>query len=248
MLTAAIGFAIAFLIGLTGVGAGTVTAPVLILFLGLPAPEAVGTALLFGSAVKVPAVGVYLSNRQVDFRVLGRMLLGGLPGVVAGSLLLQGLRTQEGLILPAVGAVIIVLSLVNLLSTLRPRQAGRSERPGLIPWATFFIGAEVGFSSAGAGALGTLLLFHTTGLGPGKVVGTDLLFGLLLAAAGGGLHAWFGQVAPGVLLPMLAGGVLGSMLGACVATIVPRRPFKVGLLLWLLFIGTQLAQRGLLRG
>jgi uncharacterized membrane protein YfcA len=237
-----VGFAIAFLIGLTGVGAGTMTAPILILFLGLPPGVAVGTALLFGTLVKLPAASIYLWNRQVDFRTMRLMLAGGLPGVMIGTLLFQGLRHRGNAVLFLVGAIVILSAFANLVSTLR-RMRG-VERPRLIPPATLLIGMEVGFSSAGAGALGTLLLFHTTNLTPAKVVGTDLLFGLLLAAAGGGLRAWLGQVSPEVLLPMLAGGMLGSTLGAYAVTLVPRRPLKVGLLLWLLFIGTQLLYRG----
>ncbi len=237
-----IGFAIAFLIGLTGVGAGTVTAPVLILFMGLPPGMAVGTALLFGTLVKLPAAIVYLLNRQVDFGVMRLMLAGGLPGVLLGTLLFQGLRGREGTVLFMVGTIVILSALLNLVATLR--RVRRVDRPAWIPPGTLLIGMEVGFSSAGAGALGTLLLFHATRLVPTKVVGTDLLFGLLLAAAGGGLRAWLGQVAPEVLLPMLTGGVLGSAFGAYAATLVPRRPLKVGLLLWLLFIGIQLLYRG----
>lgn len=237
-----VGFAIAFLIGLTGVGAGTVTAPILILFVGLPPGVAVGTALLFGTLVKLPAAMVYLLNRQVDFGVLRLMVAGGLPGVLLGTLLFQELRGREGAVLFVVGTIVILSALVNLVVT--ARRVRRVERATLIPPGTLLIGMEVGFSSAGAGALGTLLLFHATRLAPTKVVGTDLLFGLLLAAAGGGLRAWLGQVAPEVLLPMLAGGVLGSTLGAYAATFVPRRPLRVGLLLWLLFIGTQLLYRG----
>ena len=71
-----LGFLIAFAIGVTGVGAGTVTAPLLILALGLPPEVAVGTALLFGFLVKVPAGAVYLLRRQVDARALLRLLLG----------------------------------------------------------------------------------------------------------------------------------------------------------------------------
>jgi len=83
-----LGFAIAVAIGLTGVGGGVLTAPLLIVCLGMPATQAVGTALLFVAAVKIFAVPVYLYRRQVDWRTLASMLAGGVPGVVAGSLLL----------------------------------------------------------------------------------------------------------------------------------------------------------------
>ncbi|MER3537131.1 MAG: permease [Thermus sp.] len=242
-----LGFLIAFAIGVTGVGAGTVTAPLLILFLGLPPEVAVGTALLFGFLVKVPAGGVYLLRGQVDSGALRRLLLGGVPGVLLGSLLLTGLKGAKELVLLLVGLTVILSAGLGLWRSLRRVSEGR-ERPWLIPPAAFGIGLEVGFSSAGAGALGTLLLLYATRLSPQKVVGTDLLFGLVLSLLGGGVHLLFGQVDPGLLLALATGGVLGGAFGALTATRLPKEPFRVALLLWLLFIGAQLAYRGVVHG
>src|ERR1019366_9601809 len=83
----ALGFLTAVAIGTTGVGAGIITAPVLILFFQVPPVYAGGTALTFGVAVKVLVVPMQLARKQVDFRVLGYMLAGGLPGGIGGSLL-----------------------------------------------------------------------------------------------------------------------------------------------------------------
>src|SRR5579872_6576722 len=85
----AAGFVIAVIIALTGVGAGTITAPLLILFLHVPPGVAVGTALSYSAAVKLIIAPVQIFRRLVNYRVLGFMLLGGLPGVVAGSLLFR---------------------------------------------------------------------------------------------------------------------------------------------------------------
>ena len=206
-----LGFLIAFAIGVTGVGAGTVTAPLLILALGLPPEVAVGTALLFGFLVKVPAGAVYLLRRQVDARALLRLLLGGVPGVLLGSLLLTQLKGAKDLVLLLVGLTVVLSAGLGLWRGLKGVGRGR-ERPWLLPPAAFGIGLEVGFSSAGAGALGTLLLLHATRLSPQKVVGTDLLFGLVLALLGGGVHLAFGQVAPSLLLALASGGVAGGLL------------------------------------
>ncbi len=86
-----IGFIIAVFIALTGVGAGTITTPLLILFLGVPAAMAVATGLLFSAAVKLVLVPAQIARKQVSWRVLGFMLLGGLPGVLLGSLVLEHL-------------------------------------------------------------------------------------------------------------------------------------------------------------
>ena len=242
-----LGFLIAFAIGVTGVGAGTVTAPLLILALGLPPEVAVGTALLFGFLVKVPAGAVYLLRRQVDARALLRLLLGGVPGVLLGSLLLTQLKGAKDLVLLLVGLTVVLSAGLGLWRGLKGVGRGR-ERPWLLPPAAFGIGLEVGFSSAGAGALGTLLLLHATRLSPQKVVGTDLLFGLVLALLGGGVHLAFGQVAPSLLLALASGGVAGGLLGALFATRLPTAPLRRALPLWLLFLGGQLASRGVVHG
>ena len=242
-----LGFLIAFAIGVTGVGAGTVTAPLLILALGLPPEVAVGTALLFGFLVKVPAGAVYLLRRQVDARALLRLLLGGVPGVLLGSLLLTQLKGAKDLVLLLVGLTVVLSAGLGLWRGLKGVGRGR-ERPWLLPPAAFGIGLEVGFSSAGAGALGTLLLLHATRLSPQKVVGTDLLFGLVLALLGGGVHLAFGQVAPSLLLALASGGVAGGLLGALFATRLPKEPLRLALLPWLLFIVAQLVYRGVVHG
>ena len=241
-----LGFLIAFAIGVTGVGAGTVTAPLLILALGLPPEVAVGTALLFGFLVKVPAGAVYL-RRQAGPRALLHLLLGGVPGVLLGSLLLTQLKGAKDLVLLLVGLTVVLSAGLGLWRGLKGVGRGR-ERPWLLPPAAFGIGLEVGFSSAGAGALGTLLLLHATRLSPQKVVGTDLLFGLVLALLGGGVHLAFGQVAPSLLLALASGGVAGGLLGALFATRLPKEPLRLALLLWLLFIGGQLVYRGVVHG
>lgn len=241
-----LGFLIAFAIGVTGVGAGTITAPLLILALRLPPEVAVGTALLFGFLVKVPAGAVYLLRRQVDPAALLR-LLGGVPGVVLGSLLLAHLKGAKDLVLFLVGLTVVFSAGLGLWRGLKGSAQGR-ERPYLLPPAAFGIGLEVGFSSAGAGALGTLLLLYATRLSPQKVVGTDLLFGLVLALVGGGVHLYFGQLDPGLLLALASGGVLGALAGALLATRLSRKPLRLALLLWLLFIGGQLVYRGVAHG
>src|SRR6478609_7246411 len=90
-----LGFVIALAIGLTGVGGGVITAPALILFLGMPPVEAVTTSLIFAACIKLLIAPTYLFRKQVDFRILALLLAGGLPGVVAGSYFLQRLDAKS---------------------------------------------------------------------------------------------------------------------------------------------------------
>jgi uncharacterized membrane protein YfcA len=236
---ALLGLVIAMAIGLTGVGAGTLTAPALILWFDVPPAIAVGTALAFGATVKLPAVAAYLWRRQVDFRVFRSMAIGGIPGVLVGGLVLQVLDhgRLRGVVLLLVGLVVVVSAVFSLLHRRQADGPGAAERRRWLPPLSALIGVEVGFSSAGAGALGTLVLFHFTTLTAVQVVGTDLLFGISLAAVGGSLQAAFGSWDPQLLLALLAGGVVGAILGANLAVVVPAPALRTGLLVWLLYVG-----------
>ncbi|RIH88887.1 Sulfite exporter TauE/SafE [Meiothermus luteus] len=239
-----IGFLIAVAIGLSGVGGGTLTAPVLLLFLDVPVEVAVGTALLYAFFAKIPAGLVYLRQGQVDRRTLGLLLLGGIPAAAVGSLALGALKSQRELVLVVIGATVLLCALANLYLTFRKDFRPKVLRPVWLVLGAAFIGLEMGFSSAGAGALGTLLLLSGTRLGPKAVVGTDIWFGLGLGLVGGGLHAALGQVDPTLLLKLGLGGLLGSLTGALLAQHVAQRPFRVGLLFWLIFVGSHLVLKG----
>jgi len=236
-----IGFLIALFIALTGVGAGTITVPVLVLFLDVPAPVAVGIGLMFTTAVKLILVPGQIARRNVAWRTLGYMLLGGVPGVLAGSLYLNHLVTSgsESLLNAVLGAMLVITASWQILGFFRPLQANpdtRDRSPWLC-WLMFPVGAEVGFSSAGAGALGSAALLSLTPLPPSQVVGTDIVFGFLLSLIGSGAH-WFSHAGnPDLLLQLVIGGVAGACVGTLISTRVPRRPLRFALCVWLLILG-----------
>ncbi len=241
-----LGFAIAALIGLTGVGGGSITAPVLTLFLGIPPAASVGTALLFTALVKLTAAPLYLARGQVNFRILARLLAGGLPGVLGGSYVLARLATsrRHGPLLAILGATILLMALLNLyrLFSRCPGNPAR-DRSHWLPYIALPIGAEVGFSSAGAGALGSLFLMALTDIPAGQIVGTDVLFGLGLSLAGGGISLGMGNYDGALVLKLGAGGLLGAFVGANLLSILPQRAVRVGLSLWLASMGGELLWR-----
>src|ERR1700690_2705876 len=116
-----VGFLIAALVGLTGVGAGSLTAPVLILFLGMAPAESVGTALIFGAVTKISVVPIYVARKQVNLKVLALLCAGGLPGVLGGSLLLEklDLKKQESSLFLVLGATVLVTALYSLYRSTR---------------------------------------------------------------------------------------------------------------------------------
>jgi uncharacterized protein len=243
-----IGFIIAMFIALTGVGAGTVTVPVLILFLGVPAAVAVGIGLMFSSAVKLIMVPSHIVRRNVHWRTLGFLLLGGAPGVIIGSLFLKHLAHvgSENLLHALLGLILVSIASWQLLFFFRPakRNSGARDRGFLLSWLMLPVGAEVGFSSAGAGALGTTVLLTLTSLEPAQVVGTDITFGFVVSVIGSGMH-WFSHASnTGLLLRLIVGGVVGAIAGTLLITRIPRRQLRFALWVVLLMLGGQLLFSG----
>ena len=239
-----IGFVIALFIALTGVGAGTVTVPVLVLFLGVPAPIAVGIGLMFATAVKLILVPTQILRRNVAWRTLGFMLLGGAPGVIVGSLFLKQLvgAGSQNLLNAILGLILVSTAAWQIQFSFRPmkKKPDARDRSFLLAGLMLPVGAEVGFSSAGAGALGSAALLSLTALAPAQVVGTDIAFGFVVSLIGSGAH-WFSHVSnPELLTHLIEGGVAGAITGTLLSTRVPRRQLRFALWVWLLVLGGQL--------
>lgn len=243
-----LGFGIAMAIGLTGVGGGVITAPALILFLGMPPIQAVTTSLIFAACIKLFIAPTYLWRKQVNFRILALLLAGGLPGVIGGTFLLERLnaRSHPGVLYGTLGGIIATMSCIHLYRLTKGLHVRpHPSRARFLPLIAAPIGLEMGFSSAGAGALGTLALMSMTPLTAAEVVGTDVFFGLGLSVIGGGIHWSAGHGVPVVLWKLLAGGVFGGFLGTYAATAIPARPLRAALCVWLIFIGAQLCWKAL---
>ncbi len=238
-----IGFFIALFIALTGVGAGTITVPVLVLFLGVPAPIAVGIGLTYTATVKLILVPAQIARRNVAWRTLGFMLLGGVPGVLLGALLLRHLATagSQNTLNAVLGAILVSMASYQIVYSFRPMEDRREtrDRSPLLTWLMFPVGAEVGFSSAGAGALGSAALLSLTALAPAQVVGTDIVFGFVLSFLGSGAHWLSFKMEPQLLLHLIAGGIFGALAGTLLSAHIPRRPLRFALWVCLLILGGQ---------
>jgi uncharacterized protein len=240
-----IGFLIAIAVGLTGIGGGSFTVPALILLVGLSAGEAVGTAFVFAGVLRLIAAPFYLLGRNFHARYVWLLLLGAVPGLLLGTLVLRLIGQERG------NPVVIILLGVLLAASSSVTFAPRVQNPGFarknsrwLPWLALPIGVESGFSSAGAGALGTVLLLNYSEMTPPQVIGTDLIFGLVLAVIGGVFHWKFGAINSRVLLQLLAGGVPGVVFGCALAWHVPARKLKLVIAMVAMFAGVQLVWNG----
>jgi len=146
--------------------------------------------------------------------------------------------------------VIIILGVLLALTSgvsFIPRAQNRGfavENARWLPWLAFPIGIESGFSSAGAGALGTVLLLNYSEMTPAQVVGTDIVFGLVLATIGSAVHWSFGSISTTILLQLLAGGVPGVVFGCLLARRVPAQKLKAVVAAVALAAGLQLVWSG----
>ena len=232
----ALGFIIAVIIALTGVGAGSLTTPLLILLLGLPAKECVGTALIFATVVKILSVPGYMKRKQVNWRVFWYMTAAGAPGVIGGAFLLN--KVPANLVTGFVGLTIMIMALVNLM---RFEHVTPHDRAKWLAPIGALIGVEMGFSSAGAGAIGALAMMSLTKLTTMEIVGTGLGFGLALSALGGLIHAGLGDINTAVLWKLLVGGSVGALVGAAIAPRLSSGKLRFGLCVMLVYIGGQLS-------
>src|SRR5438552_756792 len=240
-----IGFLIAVAVGLTGIGGGSFTVPALILIVGLTAGEAVGTAFVFAGVLRLIAAPFYLLGKHFHVRYLSLLLVGAVAGLLLGTLVLRLIGQEGG------NPVVIILLGILLAASSSVTFAPRVQNPGFarknsrwLPWLALPIGVESGFSSAGAGALGTVLLLNYSEMTPPQVIGTDLVFGLVLAVIGGAFHWKFGAINSPVLLQLLAGGVPGVVIGCALARHVPARKLKLVVAMVAIFAGVQLVWNG----
>jgi len=240
-----IGFLIAAAVGLTGIGGGSFTVPALVLLAGLGAGEAVGTAFLFAGVLRLIAAPFYLAGKQIHSRYLWLLLQGAVPGLLVGTWALRFLNRDAGnpVVILLLGILLAASSSVTFIRRVQNPSFARNNHRWL-PWLALPIGLESGFSSAGAGALGTVLLLNYSEMTAPQVVGTDLLFGLVLAVIGSAFHWSFGSISMPILLQLLLGGVPGVVFGCLLARRVPANKLKTAVAMVALFAGLQLVWTG----
>src|SRR5690242_18041766 len=236
-----LGFLIAATVGITGIGGGSFTTPALVLLMGLPAGEAVGTAMVFAAVLRVIAAPFYLVRRSFDAKYLRFLLIGAMPGLLLGTLLLRLMRTRawSPVALLIIGVMLTISSALTFLPRIHHPHLTR-ERGRWLSLLALPIGIETGFSSAGAGALGSILLLNFSELSAATVVGTDLLLGIVLAVVGSIFHLSWGSISAASLLRLLSGGVPGVLVGCALARRVPAQKLRLAVAAVAVALGLQL--------
>lgn len=230
------GFAVGLLVGMTGVGGGSLMTPLLTLLFGVSPAVAVGTDLAFASITKGVGTFTHRLRGTVHWDIVRRLCIGALPAALLASLSLKyfGTLNQDigqlirymigGSVLLTVVALLFKRKMLEWITAHPERQLqGRS-----LAIATIVSGAVLGvlvtISSIGAGAIGaTVLVLLYPRLTAAEVAGTDIAYAVPLTAIAAVGHWWLGSIDWNLLLALLVGSLPGITLGSYVARAVPEK-------------------------
>jgi hypothetical protein len=247
------GFAVGLLVGMTGVGGGSLMTPLLTLLFGVTPTVAVGTDLAFASLTKGVGTFTHRLRGTVHWEIVRRLCLGALPAALLASFALKhfgSLNKEIGLVIRYTIACSVMLTVVALLFkrkllawiTAHPERQlqGRALTSATVA-AGALLGTLVTISSIGAGAIGaTLLVMLYPRLTAAEVAGTDIAYAVPLTAIAAFGHWWLGSINWSLLLTLLVGSLPGITLGAYAARAVPERLLRALLAITLVAVATKL--------
>ena len=246
------GVLVGLIVGLTGVGGGSLMTPLLVLVFGFHPATAVGTDLLYASATKTVGTTVHGWRGTVDWRVVRRLATGSVPAAIATLLVLNHLgekSSDTGHAITAVLGVTLILSAVatffrgKIVTWLTPRigTVGGERQAMLTILLGAVLGVLVSLTSVGAGALGmTALIVLYPQLPINRLVGSDIAHAVPLTLLAGAGHWALGSVDLGLLGSLLIGSVPGVVAGSLLASRVPDRVLGPILAVTLAIVGVKL--------
>ena len=255
------GFAIGLIVGLTGVGGGSLMTPVLIFFFGVKPHLAIGTDLLFAAFTKLGGTVGLARRRMVPWSVVGLLCAGSIPAALGSLALLQHLGpTSEpvqrlmtttlgvALLLTAAAMLykVVAFSAQRQAAELAARRANAANAAEPRHWSLpVLLGAVIGvmvtFTSVGAGAIGvTVLLLVFPHLPLPRIVAADIAYAVPLTLVAGMGHASLGSVDWPLLAQLLAGSLPGIWLGSRLVSRTPERLIRSALSVLLAWAGAKL--------
>jgi len=247
------GFAVGLLVGLTGVGGGSLMTPLLTLWFGVPPTVAVGTDLAFAAVTKSTGAVLHSFGSTIQWRCVKHLSAGALPAAVLTTVALD----QFGTLDERVGQIIrysiagsLLLTVVALLFQTRvqhwlkahpEKRLHGAKLDTMTVLAGAWLGTLVTLSSIGAGAVGALvLILLQPQLSPAQIAGTDIAYAVPLTAMAALGHWWLGAIDGSLLAILLIGSVPGIAIGSLAARIVPHSLSRTVLATTLLSVATML--------
>jgi uncharacterized membrane protein YfcA len=247
------GFCVGLLVGMTGVGGGSLMTPLLILLFGVHPATAVGTDLLYAAATKTGGSLVHGWARSIDWRVVRRLATGSIPATILTVAVLarfnlnsEAARSLVTVVLSgALFATAVVLVFGGTVTKVYRSRVAQLD-PARTAASTVAVGAVLGIlvsiSSVGAGAMGVVaLVLLYPQLPMSRIVGSDIAHAVPLTLIAGGGHWLMGTVDWHIVGSLLAGSLPGIFVGSLCAVRIPERALKLVLATVLFVVAGRLA-------
>lgn len=249
------GFLVGLLVGLTGVGGGSLMTPILMIFFNVKAAVAVGTDLLYASITK--SVGIFAHGKlgNIDWKIVRLLAYGSIPAAIVTTIYLRYSDVASDSTIANIKFWLGIALLLTSLSVLFRNQLAQSAKkghwinPAYTPTLTVILGLVLGYmvtlTSVGAGALGvTALLILYPKVNITKIVGTDVAHAVPLTLVAGLGHVTLGTVNYQLLGTLLIGSIPGIWIGSHLSSKVAEHWIRTVLALILVYIGQKLAFPG----
>jgi uncharacterized membrane protein YfcA len=239
------GLLIGAIVGVTGVGGGSLMTPLLVIVFGIQAPIAVGTDLLYAAITKAGGAWVHGKSGHVDWKIAGLLASGSIPASLIGIALLKAVDryAMVSVITSTLGIALILTSIALIYREKIKRLSPIAENR--LQLATVATGAILGIlvtvSSVGAGALGTVALFYLyPRVSTIRVIGTDIAHAVPLTLIAGIGHASLGTVDFHLLGSLLIGSLPGIFFGSRIGSKIPEKMLRGILACMLMLVGGKL--------
>lgn len=245
------GFVVGFLVGLTGVGGGSLMTPILLLFFHIKPAVAVGTDLLFASVTK--SVGIFAHGKlgNIDWKMVTLLAIGSVPASIATILVLRTMDVESSGAIATIkfwlGIALIITSVAVLLRSKLMALVAKDQWipvqyvPTLTVLLGIVLGALVTLTSVGAGALGVTALIM---LYPKEkittIVGSDIAHAVPLTLVAGLGHATLGTINYSLLGTLLIGSIPGIYLGSHMSSKIAEHWVRIALACILIYVGLKL--------
>ncbi len=245
------GFVVGVLVGLTGVGGGSLMTPILVLFFHIKPALAVGTDLLYAAVTK--SVGIFAHGKlgNIEWEIVRLLAYGSVPASILTTLYLRDQDIASDAAVNTIKFWLGIALLVTSVSVLfRNRLAELSKKEHLVnpqwtPYLTVFLGLVLGalvtLTSVGAGALGVTALLIIYPKRPlNTIIGSDIAHAVPLTLVAGLGHASIGTVDYGLLGTLLIGSIPGIWIGSHLSSKLAEHWVRIALALILIFVGLKL--------
>lgn len=241
-----VGMFVGLMMGVTGIGAGTFTMPLLVLWVGVPPLSAVGSNVVYSALTNVVGGWQHARLGTVDYRMVRRLAAASVPASILGAWWISSVQVvarQEAVVSRVVGGSLIAAALVLAAQALLRRSgaAGAAQPSGwVLGPAGAILGGVVGATSVGSGSFGTAILSFTTRLPGRRIVGTVSVHAAVLMLAGALTHLSVGTVRPELVGGLLLGSLPGVALGSRLTVRIPEPVLRGVLALLLLGLGVRM--------